>query len=256
MSGQKMESFSLSFSSRAVNYAKIRPQYPREIFLDLSRRVRNHELAWDVGTGSGQAACGLVEFFSRVIATDASEEQLSHAFPHKHIQYLYRPAERSSLPNSSVDLVTAACAAHWFNLEDFYKEVRRVLAPGARIAVWTYFYPETGGAEDTHIRYYFEKLLAPLLPAEHRYYTTLYRDLPFPFTEEEPPSCQEIRVRWNLDELMLFMGTYSTRPRYAQLHGVDPLDLVKSPLLETWGASDTVKELRLPLGFRIGSSPT
>ena len=218
--------FSLSFSSRAAEYAKARPVYPVSLYCELSLKVSGHALAWDVGTGSGQAAVGLVEFFDRVIATDASSEQIAHAKAQPRVEYRNSPAESAGIESHSVNLVTAACAVHWFNLPAFYAEVKRVLAPGGVIALWTYFYPETGGTEDRTIQRYYCELLGPLLPVGQNYYMRFYKDLPLPFEEQSPPT-SEMCVDWNCEQLLAFMGTYSTRPRYAELHKKDPLDLIR-----------------------------
>jgi ubiquinone/menaquinone biosynthesis C-methylase UbiE len=45
-----------------------------------------------------------------------------------------------------VDLVTVASAIHWFDLDRFYAEVRRVVKPGGAIAAWTYYTPVFGSA--------------------------------------------------------------------------------------------------------------
>ena len=69
------------FSSESPNYARFRPRYGRELFAYLASLVSNHRLAWDCATGNGQAAIPLSEFFDRVIATDASEEQIKERDP-------------------------------------------------------------------------------------------------------------------------------------------------------------------------------
>lgn len=44
------------FSRQAPDYAKYRPGYPEALFSWLADRTPGHDLAWDVGCGSGQAA--------------------------------------------------------------------------------------------------------------------------------------------------------------------------------------------------------
>ena len=64
-------SFKDHFSRQAADYATFRPHYPAEIFQYLGTVVPSRKLAWDCGTGNGQAAAGLASVFGRVIATDA-----------------------------------------------------------------------------------------------------------------------------------------------------------------------------------------
>ena len=54
---------------------------------------------------------------------------------HEHIHmskvdYGMEPAEHVSLGASSTDLVTVAVAIHWFNFDEFYREVKRVPQAG------------------------------------------------------------------------------------------------------------------------------
>ncbi|NJN88139.1 MAG: class I SAM-dependent methyltransferase [Leptolyngbyaceae cyanobacterium SL_7_1] len=120
------------FSDHAQNYAKYRPGYPTVLFDYLATLVERPEVAWDCATGNGQAALGLAAHFPTVYATDASAEQIAHAFPHERIHYRVASAESSGLANCSVDLVTVGLALHWFDRERFYQEVQRVVKPGGR----------------------------------------------------------------------------------------------------------------------------
>jgi len=53
------------FSAQAADYAKFRPGYPRELFDYLRSIAPSRQLAWDCGTGNGQAAFGLALVFDR-----------------------------------------------------------------------------------------------------------------------------------------------------------------------------------------------
>jgi ubiquinone/menaquinone biosynthesis C-methylase UbiE len=106
-----------------------RPRYPREMFEYLGTVAPSLERVWDCGSGSGQAAVQLAEVFNRVIATDTSEKQIRNAQPHERVEYRVAPAEQSGLESSSVDLIMVAQALHWFDLDRFYAEARRVLRP-------------------------------------------------------------------------------------------------------------------------------
>jgi 2-polyprenyl-3-methyl-5-hydroxy-6-metoxy-1,4-benzoquinol methylase len=89
------------FSGHAVEYAKYRPNYPEALFEYLARQARVRELAWDVATGSGQAALGLAKHFVKVHASDASKRQIENAEPHERIVYRVEPAEATSLEKNS-----------------------------------------------------------------------------------------------------------------------------------------------------------
>src|SRR5687768_3377362 len=126
------------FSSVARQYAQSRPTYPDALFAWLASCCAERRLAWDVGAGNGQASVALARHFARVLATDLSAEQIAQATPHERVEYRAAPAERSALPDQDTDLVTVAQALHWFDLDPFYREVRRVLKPAGVFAAWCY----------------------------------------------------------------------------------------------------------------------
>jgi hypothetical protein len=47
------------FLNQAKQYAATRPAYPTELFEFIASKTPRHDLAWDVGTGSGQAAASV-----------------------------------------------------------------------------------------------------------------------------------------------------------------------------------------------------
>src|SRR4051812_5584893 len=126
------------FSGHAPDYAAFRPTYPERLFAYLSSLTGAHDLAWDCATGNGQTALSLAPFFAMVFATDASARQLAQARAHERVRYGVALAERSPLPDRSVDLVTVSQALHWLKHPSFYAEVRRVAKPGCVIACWCY----------------------------------------------------------------------------------------------------------------------
>src|SRR4051812_43723565 len=92
-------SFQDLFSERAARYAQARPDYPAALIGFVASLAGKRELAWDCGTGNGQAAVALAEHFAHVIATDASDRQLAAARPHERVEYRVARAEASGLPD-------------------------------------------------------------------------------------------------------------------------------------------------------------
>src|SRR5262245_12854005 len=119
------QTFKDHFSGVANRYADFRPHYPAELFDYLATLVPNTHLVWDCAAGNGQATVDLAKRFHRVIATDASREQIASATQRPGIDYRVASAESSGLPDDSVGLLTVAQALHWFNFEKFYTEVNR-----------------------------------------------------------------------------------------------------------------------------------
>lgn len=246
--------FSDHFSGVAARYALSRPRYPDELFDWVAALPGHHRSAWDAGTGSGQAAIGLARHFMAVVATDASADQVAQAAAHPGVTYRVEPAERSSLPDHSVDLVTAAQAAHWFDIEAFHAEVGRVLAPDGAVAVWSYALPQlddpAAGAELAA----FAEQVAPWWPAERRLVETGYRTMPFPFDEVRAPAFDVI-AEWDLDQLFSYLRTWSAVTRFIAANGTDPLGDVAARLARVWGAEHQVREVRWPVAMRAGRPP-
>src|SRR5512146_2681396 len=125
------------FSGVAGSYAEYRPRYPAALVDLLADLAPRSQTAWDAGCGSGQRSVALAGRFARVIATDASEQQLARATAQPRVEYRRASAEASEIPSAPLDLATAAQAVHWFDRPAYYQEVRRVCRPGALIALVT-----------------------------------------------------------------------------------------------------------------------
>jgi ubiquinone/menaquinone biosynthesis C-methylase UbiE len=126
------------FSTQARAYAAFRPRYPEALYEWLASIVAARSRALDCGAGSGQAAIALAQHFDEVIAVEPSAAQLANAEQHPRVRYVQAPAESTGIEQGTVDLVTCANAIHWFDLDRFYDEVRRVATQGGVIAAWCY----------------------------------------------------------------------------------------------------------------------
>ncbi|KAG7561637.1 S-adenosyl-L-methionine-dependent methyltransferase [Arabidopsis thaliana x Arabidopsis arenosa] len=131
---------------QADEYLNARPKYPTIWYKVLAGRTSNHKVAWDVGTGNGQAAIGVAEYYEKVVATDINESQLQRAMKHPKVTYHHTPSSMSDDDlvtllggENSIDIIIAAQALHYFDLKRFYPIVKRVLRKqGGIIAVWVY----------------------------------------------------------------------------------------------------------------------
>ena len=246
-----MSAFKDHFSTASDRYAAFRPEYPPALLAWLSSLCTERDAAWDCATGSGQAAAGLAPHFRAVIATDASAEQIAHARGPENLSFRVATAETSGLEDASVDLVTVAQAAHWFDLPRFYAEVQRVLKPGGVIALWGYGRLDLpGGMDDRFLRFYRDTL-GPCWPSERALIDDAYRSLAFPFTEIDTPEFF-IEVTWSLRRLMDYVSTWSAVKRYRAGVGNDPLPQLAAELAAMWGETDIARPLRWPLFLRVG----
>lgn len=244
-------SFKDHFSDRAAGYAAHRPMYPLALVDVLARVSPGSTLAWDAGCGSGQLATLLAERFARVIATDASEAQLANAIANPRVEYRCARAEESGLPDACADLVTVAQAAHWFDLDAFYEEVRRVALPGAVVALASYGLMRVDARVTPVIRAFHSGVLGSYWPPERRHVDEEYRTLEFPFDELEVPRL-EMTTTWSYDDLLGYVETWSAVRALVAAEGEAPLEAFRTALRDAWGPPRTVRPVRFPLALRVG----
>ena len=238
------------FSSCSNQYAAFRPRYPQELFQWLYSVTRAHERVWDCACGNGQASVDLAEHFREVHATDLSGEQIANAQAHPRVQYRVALAEASGLPDESVDLVTVAQALHWFDLERFYAEARRVARSGALLAVWCYgvceLSPASGNAE---LQHFYSNVVGPYWTPERRLVETGYRTLDFPAPELSTPVVA-MRLEWTLDQLLGYVSSWSASARFRKERGDDPVPELRAALQPHWRISTERRIVQWPLSIR------
>jgi SAM-dependent methyltransferase len=238
------------FSPWADQYAHSRPRYPDELFEFLAGLCVRRELAWDCATGNGQAALGLTRHFARVIATDASAEQIRHARPDPRIDYRVATAESSGLTDHSADLVTVAAAVHWFEPSAFASELARVARAGAVLAVWTYHVgivaPPFGELFD---RLYWGKL-KPYFAPQTRQVDERYLGLELPGEPVATPELS-VEVEWPMARLLAFVDSWSGSQEYQRATGRVPSAEIAAELEAIWGDPATIRRLSWPLFLRV-----
>lgn len=239
------------FSGHASSYAAFRPKSPPELFAYLIGLCAVRRLAWDVGTGNGQAAIELAPHFERVMATDASAEQIKHAVNHPKIVYRVGRAEESQLAHSEVDLITVGQAFHWFDFEKFFSEVRRVAKTDAVIALWTYDLATIDPGVDALVRDYYDVRVGKYWPPERKWVDEHYRTIPFPFTELKPPSFEMVEER-TLAEWCGYLSTWSATQKAIKECGPSVFSDFADELKVRWGEPDERKRVRWPLYLRVG----
>jgi ubiquinone/menaquinone biosynthesis C-methylase UbiE len=226
------------FSETAEEYARYRPSYPPALFAWLAEQSPSRLMGVDVGTGNGQAAVGLASHFDRVIAIDASEEQLVHALPHARVEYRRAEAERTGLREHSADLMLAAQSFHWFKQDEFFAEVNRVLWPGGLLALSSYQLPVVGPAVDRVIYELYHDYLGKYWEPERRLVDNGYRTVEVPLPEIDGPVF-DMRLTWTLDHLFGYLSTWSPLRKYREQEGHDPIERVSRKLTAAWGNQPT-----------------
>ncbi|EOX92621.1 hypothetical protein QUC31_003730 [Theobroma cacao] len=243
------------FDEQADLYLDARPNYPSEWYSMLAARTLHHHLAWDAGTGNGQAAIGVAEHYEHVIGTDVSEAQLKHAIPHPRVKYLNTSLSISNDEllasiggENSVDLVTVAQAVHWFDLPKFYSLVTRVLRkPGGVLAVWGYNDIAVSPTFDPVMKRFHDTTL-PFWNPNIQYIFDGYRTLPFPFESvglgsEGQPLALDIPKKLSFEGFLGMLRSWSAVVT-AKNQGVDLLSqMVVKEFESAWGGSNLVRSV-------------
>jgi ubiquinone/menaquinone biosynthesis C-methylase UbiE len=124
------------FSSRVENYVRYRPGYPPELLELLKNEcdLTPDSLVADIASGTGIFTRMLAENGNRVFGVEPNDEmrRAGERLLESYLGFksIAGTAEATTLPDHSVDIVTAAQAAHWFDREKARGEFIRILKPG------------------------------------------------------------------------------------------------------------------------------
>lgn len=113
------------FEQRARDYALYRPSYPRDAVLAVLDGFTASDVA-DVGAGTGISSVALADAGAHVFAVEPNANMRGSIPTRSDIVVVDGTAEATTLPENSVDIITAFQAYHWFVPD-------RVLAEAARI---------------------------------------------------------------------------------------------------------------------------
>lgn len=131
------------FTARVENYVKYRPSYPQAL-LDCLREqyglTAGQPMA-DIGSGTGLLAELFVRHGNPVYGVEPNEAMRSagevYLAAYANFTSVAATAEATTLPNQSVNWITAGQSFHWFDFGPTQKEFRRILKPGGYVAlVW------------------------------------------------------------------------------------------------------------------------
>ncbi len=239
------------FSAQSATYARSRPNYPDELFKFLASVSPGNNLAWDCATGNGQAAVSLAKYFKKVIATDASEQQIKNAIQHENVEYSVRLADDSGIESGTVDLVTIASALHWMDFDKFYTEVNRMLKPGGVFAAWAYNDYYIDDIFVPIVKHLSDDILGEYWPPERVYVAHHYSDVPFPFQVIEAPLFKT-SVNASFDFVIGYFNSWSSTQRYIKEKDKSPIDLVRKQLENVWGDLTKTKEITWDVFLKAG----
>ncbi len=242
-----------NFSTQSAEYALFRPGYPLPLLKQICQLCSGFDNAWDCATGNGQIAAVLSEHFRQVEATDISENQLKNAIQKPNIRYQVAAAETPLFPLGMFDLVIVGQAAHWFDLEKFYPEVRRVLKPGGILALIGYNLLKIDTATDAVVQHLYSDVLGKYWDAERHLIETAYTTIPFPFPEIDFYETA-MYYEWSFDQLLGFLRTWSAVQHFTRKHEFSPItESFIADLRATW-PENNLKTVQFPVFGRLGRS--
>ncbi|KAH6724330.1 S-adenosyl-L-methionine-dependent methyltransferase [Leptodontidium sp. MPI-SDFR-AT-0119] len=270
------KTFTSYTKEQGQSYAQARPSYHPKLYetvLELHTTTGGQlNTLLDVGCGPGITALALAPSFSQTIGLDPSEGMINTARllsdPNTNtststtnlshpIRFEISTAEdlgwhlTPPIPDSSIDLLTASKAAHWFNMPLFWARAARVLKPGGTVALWTTgqigIHPSVPNADALNAAFMEmeERDLEPFFEPGNWLTRNLYVDLPLPWTLGEGERVGEfeeesfVRMEWgtgerdseeffeggaltaNLDLIERIMGTASPVQRWREKYVED-----------------------------------
>ncbi|KAF5233292.1 hypothetical protein FANTH_12608 [Fusarium anthophilum] len=190
-------------TDQASDYAAGRLGYTDaliDFILDYHRST-NGETACvlDVGCGPGTATQKLAPHFDLAYGVDPGESMITTATElggrtrtGDPLVYKLSTAEDidkiHDVPHTSVDMITAATAAHWFDMPRFWAAAAKVLKPGGTIAIWTVFRQSGSFNSNTELQSIFNDFLNTLAPysaAGTHLTQSGYVDLPMPWDDPD-----------------------------------------------------------------------
>ena len=198
-------------TAQAQEYARRRGGYPPRLIDEI---VYLHaqiggalDSLLDLGCGPGSATRDLATHFNNATGIDPSAEMVTSAKAiggdarASPIQFLRGEAEVcADIPDQSIDLITAATSAHWFDMERFWPTAARVLKPNGTVAIFTIWRTHCDPAATPHAKQIHEILneleqgpdaLGPYQKPGNWSLMGLYHDLQMPWTISPP--CADFR---------------------------------------------------------------
>ncbi|KAK1833718.1 S-adenosyl-L-methionine-dependent methyltransferase [Podospora conica] len=243
-------------SQQGANYAEVRRDYHPSLY----ETIKNHHLSTggqlqsllDVGCGPGRATRSLATHFDHAVGIDPSEGMITTALALENtgskvgpIRFAVSSAEALGcdldppVPEASVDLLTAATAAHWFNMPAFWERAALVVKPGGTVALWspgpiTVIPPTPNSAAVQAAVDDFEASLDPFMLDGNRLVRKLYIDLPLPWTLAKPVEAFDdksfLRRQWGTEAASEAGGTFMTIPSPVDMATMEKILSTSSPV--------------------------
>lgn len=204
--------------------------------------------------------------YKNVVGTDTSPKQLEFAAKVSNVRYQCTPPKISTAEieekigsESSVDLVTIAQAMHWFDLPEFYKQVKWILKkPNGVIVAWCYTVAEVNQKVDSLMQTLYHGDAEPYWEPPLKLIDNKYETIDFPFQpvdglDHTGPFEFKSETLMDLDGYFTYVRSWSAY-QTAKEKGVELLtdDLVKD-FTAAWNEDGKPEKIvTFPTYLRIG----
>lgn len=203
-----------NFSNHAQDYASYRPTYPVELI-------------------------------------DLSAPQIENAEQKPKINYQVSTAEKTPFENRSFNLITVAQALHWFNIDAFLTEMRRISKPDCVLSIWGYGKSLVNEDIDLLFNDFHLKKLEMYWDPERDHIEAEYEDLELPLQRVNHPQFN-IEVFWTREQYINYIQTWSAVKHFKKANGFDPT-LVLAKEFELLWPDDEVRKINFPIFIYQGS---
>ena len=241
-----------NFSRQSNTYKKYRPEYPKELYQVILSNSKGRNQCWDCGTGNGQVAKELANYFKKVYATDISENQIKLAEKKSNIEYIVTRSEETNFEENKFDLITVAQAIHWFDFKAFNAEAKRVGKHNSKVCIWGYDLLKVDEEVDEVIQEFYQKTVGSYWNKERRHIDSKYETIDFNFKEVTAPKNLAIKANWKLENMIGFLNSWSSVQNYKNANsGLNPVKKVENELLKVW-TKEKIKQIKFPIFMKIG----
>lgn len=239
------------FNDKSHIYALARPHYPQSWYDFLANLIAPNAEVWDAACGNGQATYDLAQYFKQIYATDISENQIKHAKFAENIAYSVQASEATDFASNQFDLICVAQALHWFNYDEFWPEIKRVLKAGGVFAAWGYSWFSIADVIDECVKSDLLNTIKDYWAAQNQLLWDKYKTIPFPLSALEVPEI-EMQVNYDLNEFMAYLHSWSAVRRCMQDKGEGFFEAFRLKLSKIWGPTNAKRTLAMPMCIVLG----